>query len=552
MPRNPYKPPPPLPAEDQSVAPISVTSESAYEQERLRNIIGEFARRRTESLRLYEPLPSQERFHRSLFQERLLRGSNRGGKTLPAAVEVARAVTGQDPHGKYPRTGGLCVCVGKDGNHCADPMWRKLARSGAFRIIRDLRTGLWRAFHAYDPSDLARVAEAKPAPPLIPQRFIKSIAWNNKKLSQPEKVTLHTGWEIMFRSSEGKPPQGIQADLVWFDEEIIDPDWYPELSGRIVENKGRFIWSATPQAGTEHLFNLHKRAQEGDRLVEEVLVLLAENKHIDDQAKLDFASKLSPEERRVRIDGDFAIIGHLVYPEYSPLVHNCDWFRIPDNWTRLLAIDPGRQICAVLFAAVPPNGNHVYFYDELYIRQCTAEILGERLKEKCGDHRFHVFLIDGHASRVGEMGSGVTVEQRYIDELKKHRIRSEHGYCFTWGCDEPKAGELAFRSWLQIRPDGSTKLRVLRGACPEFENEIGRYHYQKIRGLLTDKPLKKYDHLMDCARYIAAYDPKYVKPKVGKKRLSGAVLALRAKKERQAWKDREGGRRHIRFGPGKG
>jgi hypothetical protein len=252
------------------------------------------------------------------------------------------------------------------------------------------------------------------------------------------------------------------------------------------------------------------------------------------------------------VEGEFAILGHLVYPEYSKLIHNVDWVHIPDNWTRLLAIDPGRQVCAVLFAAVPPHQDHIYFYDELYIRQCDAEKLGLRLREKTGGHRFHIFLIDGHAARVGEMGSGVTVESRYIDELKRHKLRSAtNGYGFTWGCDDPDAGILAFRSWLRIRPDGSTKLRVLRGACPEFENEIERYHYQRVQGRLTDKPIKAHDHLMDCARYIAAYDPQYEKPRKPKKRQSGAVLALRAKRERDAHKRRQEGGNHIHLGPGR-
>lgn len=554
------KPPPKFPPltlnpepPDRSTPPVEVRSSSYYEQERLRAILGEAVRRRAEALRLYEPLPSQDRFHRSTYQERLLRGSNRGGKTLPAAVEVARAVTCQDPHGKYPET-GLCVCVGKDGSHCADPMWKKLARPGAFSIIRDVHTGLWRAYRAYDPGDLARAGEAKPAPPLIPPRYIKSIAWEEKKANQPKKITLHTGWEILFKSSEGKPPQGITADLVWFDEEIIDPEWYPELSARLVDRHGKFVWSATPQAATEHLFELHKRAEEGDRLVEEIVVLLRDNAHISQQDKLDFIQKMSPEQRRVRIEGEFAILGHLVYPEYSKLIHNCDWFHIPDTWTRLLAIDPGRQVCAVLFAAVPPGEKHIYFYDELYIRQCDAERLGERLKEKTNGQRFHVFLIDGRAARQTEMGSGVTVESRYLNELRKHKLRSElNGFGFTWGSDDVDAGLLAFRSWLRIRPDGTTKLRVLRGSCPEFENEIERYHYQRVQGRLTDKPIKAHDHLMDCARYIAAYGPTYHKPKKPKKRESDAVRMLKAKREREAFKRRQehGGGRHVHLGPGR-
>lgn len=535
---------------DRSTPPVTVISSSYYEQERLRSLIGEVVRRRAEALRLYEPLAEQDRFHRSAYQERLVLGSNRGGKTLAAAVEIARAVTRQDPHGKYPET-GLCVCVGKDGTHCADPMWATLSRPGAFRMIRDHETGLWRSYRAYDPVDQVRRDESKPAPPLIPPRYIKTIAWEEKKANQPKRVQLHTGWELFFRSSEGKPPQGIKADLVWFDEEIIDPEWYPELSARLVDRHGKFIWSATPQAATEHLYEMHRRALEGDRLVEEFVMLLAANTSISQQDKLDFIQKMSPEERRIRIEGEFAIVGHLVYPEYSKHVHTCDWFRIPDNWTRLLAIDPGRQICSVLFAAIPPDERHVYFYDEAYIRQCDAQKLGQVLRDKIGGDRFHVFLIDGHAARVSEMGSGLTVESQYIEELKRHKLRSAtNGYGFTWGCDDPDAGILAFRSWLRIRPDGSTRLRILRGACPNFENEIDRYHYQKVRGQLTDKPLKAHDHLMDCARYIAAYNPHYEKPKVRKKRPSDAVLALKAKRERAKHKKRQEGGGHIHLGPG--
>jgi len=535
---------------DEAVPPQEVTERSGsyYEQERLRAIISEIARRKCESLRLYQPLPIQERFHSSTHLERLLCGSNRGGKTLPAAVEVARAVTSQDPYRKYPKT-GLCICVGKDGAHCADPMWRKLARSGAFRIIRDLDTGLWRSSRPCDSSDSQRSRETHLAPPLIPPRFIKSIAWKDRKALQPSKVMLHNGWEIWFRSSEGLPPQGVQADLVWFDEEILHPSWYPELSARLVENEGRFIWSATPQAGTAQLYELHKRAGEGDRLVEEFRILLKDNPYYTDQAKLDFASKLSPEERRVRIEGEYAIVGHLVYPEFSQLIHVCNWFEIPANWTRLLAIDPGRQICAVLFATIPPAGDHVYFYDELYIRQCTAEKLGEALEEKCRTHRFHTFLIDSRAARIHEMGSGVSVEQRYIRQLKKHKLRcTTTGYGFTWAEDDVESGILAFRSWLQTSPNGSPHLRILRGTCPEFENEIQLYHYAKIRGVATDKPLKDKDHLMDCARYIAASDPEYVKPPKRKPPKNWAVKMLAEKRERKRWKEQGGERNHISLG----
>lgn len=115
---------------------------AAQNRARLRELLGEIARRRQAALFLFEPLPAQEAFFASQAGERLLRG----GKTLPAAVEVARAVTGQDPHNKYPLRDGVAIGVGWDLQHRADVMWKKLSRAGQFKMIRDPETNEWRAF----------------------------------------------------------------------------------------------------------------------------------------------------------------------------------------------------------------------------------------------------------------------------------------------------------------------------------------------------------------------------------------------------------------------
>ena len=522
-----------------------------YAQEKLRALVAEAASRQCEALRLYEPLLLQEQFHASDAPERVLRGSNRGGKTLPAAVEVARAVTGQDPHGKWPKKDGRFFCVAKNGKLVGQVLWYKLARAGAFKMIRDRHTRLWRAFRPWDRGDQARAAEARRAPPLIPPRWIAEIGWENKKENFPSLVRLKTGWELLFFSSEGKPPNGVDVDGVWFDEEIVDPEWYSEMSARLLDRQGRFLWSATPQNATQQLYDLHCRAEEGDERVREFHIRLAANPHITEQAKADFAAKLSEEERRVRIDGEYALASYKVYPEYDKGVHNVPYFQIPEHWTRLAAVDPGRQVCAVLFAALPPKGDAVYFYREGYLRSADAEMFGALMSEACEGHEFLVFLIDGHAARQGEIGSGKTVEYQYARQLRRRKIRCRRaGFGFVHGADDPKAGILAFRSWLRIAPDGKPRLRVLEGACPNFEWEIGRYHYRRVRGLATDEAEKRNDHLMDCARYLAAYDPHYVPPAPRRRGPSGAVKAYRDKMERLRRK--EGGGGHVTLGPGGG
>lgn len=502
--------------------PLPEGGVSGHKLAEVRRLILEMARRKCEALKIYEPLPLQELFHKSLAPERLARGSNRSGKTLVAAVELARAATGQDPYNKYPKEDGRAFLVGKDGKHVGQVMYRKLFRAGAFKMIRDLKTGQWRAFRPWHPDDFEREKQAKPAPPLIPPRFIKEIAWENKREGVPNLVRLHNGWELSFFSSLGKPPQGSDVDVVWLDEEIVDADWYPEASARLIDRSGRFFWSATPQAGTMHLFELHERAEDERSkekpTVQEFYVKLADNPHLSEENKQAFADKLqSEEEKRVRIEGEFLITSFRVYPNFTMATHGVDYFEIPQTWTRYAAVDPGKQVCAVLFLAVPPpgdeRGDHLYLYDELYLKDCDADRFGRAMAEKTRHQDFEAFILDAHWGRHTETGSGLTVEAQYTAALRKHKVKSRrtaHG--FLWGSDDVDGGIEAVRGWLRVREDGTPLLRVLKGKLPNFEWEMKRYHFKRVKDLVTDTPVKRHDHLADCTRYLALCHPKYRKP----------------------------------------
>jgi len=76
---------------------------SRNDQIRLNEVITEKTRRNEEALQLYRPQPSQEPFHRSQAQQRVVRGGNRSGKTTAAVAEVCSACTKtqlRDSHGK--------------------------------------------------------------------------------------------------------------------------------------------------------------------------------------------------------------------------------------------------------------------------------------------------------------------------------------------------------------------------------------------------------------------------------------------------------------------
>jgi hypothetical protein len=525
--------------------------------QRIRQLAQEMASRRMEALRLYEPTKDQESFHRSNAQIRVVRGSNRAGKTLASHLEVARAVLGVDPHGKYPKRDGRCILVGKDLRHIGQVMWRKLSKPGAFKMIRDINTKEWRAFRPWNAEDLEREAEAKPAPPLIPARCIENIAWEDKKNGVPAAVYLTSGWEIRCFSSLGKPPNGIDVDLSIFDEEITDPDWYPEIIARLLDRQGKFVWSATPQAGSDELYDLHERAvkermlfEKGRRQVEEFILLLEDNPHIKEEDKLKFIQNLSEEERRVRVQGDFAITSFKVYPEFSMPVHGIDLDEIPPHWTRYAAVDPGHQVCAVLFAAVPPpeEGDMIVLYDELYLREADAIKFAENLKIKVGQDNFQAFIIDRHMAIHTELGRGKTVMQQYSEAMEEFGVKSAGtGSGFILGNDDVSGGIMAVHGAMRVRPDGTPKLRVRRGWLPNFEDEIRRYHKLRVNGVLTDKPnQKRNNHLADATRYLIMYEPQFVRAKAKKKDKAGAIKAFRDKEKRKS--DAQGGA-GVHLGP---
>lgn len=523
--------------------------------ERMHRVIAELARRKVESLTLYEALPEQDAFHQSRARVRLLRGSNRGGKTLPAAVEVARAVTGCDPYGKFRPANGRLYAVGKNLDHVGEVMWRKLGRSGAFRIIRDPKTKQWRAFRPWNDWDQAYKEKSKEAPPLIPPRMISKVAWENKSKGIPKLVVLNNGWEIGFYSSEGHIPQGSDLDGWWFDEELVNEAWYPEMRTRILDRGGLGWWSATPQAGTDVLFDLHEKAMaqvgRANPGVKEFLILLADNRHMGEQEKKDLAEDLSEEERLVRIQGEFALGSWKVYPGFSMTVHGMTLEDVPPGWTRYMVVDPGHAVCACLFAAVPPPnyGDFVLCYDELYIPQCDAAKFADHVRQKAQGQTFHSFVMDHHMGLYTEVGTGINVMTQYAAALESVNVRSTMtGHSFHLASDDVQGGITAVRGWIAPSESGLPTLRVRRGWLPHLEDEMKRYVFERRNGVVTDKPSRKrYFHMMDCLRYLAMFQPVYVPPRKGSAPLSPALAAFRAFQKRFGKQD--DGR--VRFGPGR-
>jgi hypothetical protein len=521
MKRHPQLPSPPTP---EPAERLGIT-EHAFQQ--IREVQAEIHSRKLEALRLYRPMPHQEEFHKCMASERIVLGGNRGGKSLAVAVEAARAVTGQDPYGKYPAEGGNLAIVARNWPHIGLVIYPILFKAGAFRIIRDETTGEWRSFRKGDDT-----SKSKPAPPLIPPRFIKDMSWVLKNAGYLNKVELTNGWNIWCFSSEGEPPQGYQADLIWLDEDLNNERWVGECQARLADRKGRFVWAAMPHSKNDALIGLCERADKAaesevpNPIIKKFTFRFLDNDFIDDEEKrknIERWSALGQEELKMRAEGEFTTESTLMYPTFNMSVHilprdDLPAGLVPPDWTRYVAIDPGHAVMATLFAAVPPDEKFLLIYDELYLRQCNAMIWGEQFFAKSREQMIYAAIMDMHGGALRDLGSGRLPHELYSEELKKRAYKFQiGGTSFIPGSDDIGARTAMVRQMLHIRGDGTTRLKILQGACPNLLRELKRYRKKttSVNGQIyvTDEPQTRGEvHACQTLEYLCAYEPKYHKP----------------------------------------
>lgn len=526
-------------------------------------LAGDFFQKRCEALRIFRPSgPPNDQV--SVLQcesrETLLRGGNRSGKSLLGAVRFAaiatdRPVTCEDgtevecrlPWQKNRKL--VMWVIGYQLNHIGQTIHRLLFRAGAFRMIRDELTGMWRAYEPW--RDEHRMRESRAAPPLIPESYVKrdetgklSFAWENKgerSFTSVEIVDPVTGEDLAIIyafPSTGEPKAGDPVDEIWIDEAIKYSRHYPEWQARLIDNRGRIFWTSWPRSANSALTSLTSRARQcaGDTEpgVREFLFTMSGNPHLSQKAKEEALAGWDEDERKARDRGEYLTDNLLMYSKFNPDVHRA----VPDNpdeddalaralrennfepprlWTRELILDPGTAHPAVLFVAIPPPsfGDFYVPYDEIFIPRLDADDLADRVRQKTVGQVFERFIVDAHAARVKPMGFRVTIGDNYSEAFRKRGLQSNQtGSGFVLGSDNVLARIGVLQSWMTIRNNGTPKLRIVTQRCPELTKHLRGYlKRQDDDGTIYEEPAKKQViDLAVCCEYGAASNPVYVEP----------------------------------------
>lgn len=529
----------------------------------------EYVARFKEALRTYRPLPYQEAFHKCTARRALIRKGNRTGGSLAMFVEVARAVLGLDPYDKYPKE-GICVLLGWGERHIGNIFHRYLFQPGAFWHRQDAE-GNWVSCRREDEG-------AEPAPPLVPEKYVKNIAWERANENIFNRALIenpNTGskWEVLACNSKGDPNmlQGINVNLYAIDEDIEKSQWFVEAVMRTNSVKGLLRWAAYPQATNDAMLHLMEECEEqlGQENPAAVLFTASmwDNTYTSKEAKLQDIEALRPfgeDVVRRRIEGEIDLSPRRVYPSFDKTRHSvlhyaqdvkvCQALREmnyepPLDWCRYATLDPGHDVFAVLFWCVPPPreyGEFAIVFDELYIRQCDSEKFGYAFKEKTKHADWQDFIIDSHGAKLTSFETGRSPRKAYQEQLEKRGIKAVHsGTSFTDGSDNIEGREGAVRDWLRIRVsddpliDGTPRLLIVPHKCTNLVREMLRFR-KKTRNvggevLVLDEAERKSSpvHACECLEYGAAHGLPYVRPPIKVNNSTSFEIAMARRRERQ-------------------
>lgn len=416
------------------------------------------------------------------YPERLFMASNRSGKSVAGAYELTCHLTGEYPSwwaGKVFDHPINAWAVGKDARATRDVIQKELigpiGQWGTGMIPAGKLGKFWALQGTPQAIDIVQVRH-------------KSGGWSmlGFKNYQQDIGTF----------------MGTAQHVVWMDEE--GPlDIYNEANIRTATTDGIMLLTFTPLEGlTPLVVNFCKKAdflvgakpivavdqtEEDFDAADAEFVGLARNKAVI-QLGWDDIPWLTPEVKQRLLDdtplhlrdarskGIPSMGMGSVYP--IPVEEILvEPFTIPDNWPRMYALDVGWNRTAAIWAALDPQTDTIYFYDEHYMGQEMPPV--------------HAYAIRSRGEWVTGVIDPASRGRSQVDGQKLLTNYKDLGLTLFTAKNEFESGLLAVLQRLTAR-----KIRVFKTLI-NFQKEYLLYRRDK-----NGKVIKENDHLLDCMRYV--------------------------------------------------
>ena len=302
------------------------------------------------------PKTSQRRAFQDLGElVTIICGGNRSGKTAGCAQFVVATALGRD----HPDSIEWCQ---KNGV----PLSSLPNRPGNVWCV---------ALDSGDSREYLRPAVAQYLPP--------DAKWRNQFGYGRAEVRLPNGGRIMFPSVDmGRDGfQGAAVDLVHFDEEPADQAVVNEALMRLVDRRGRCIFSMTPLRGMTWLYDRWISTTPEDARVHWIHGI--DNPHIPAGALERLLKQYGPHERAAREKGEWTTLEGRIYSDFQRATHVIKAGPIPDHWVGpYIGIDFGtRAPFAAVVCMIDPSNDTLVVVDEHYQAEWTLSQHAAKLHE---------------------------------------------------------------------------------------------------------------------------------------------------------------------------
>lgn len=357
----------------------------------------------------------------------------------------------------------------------------------------------------------------KGQPPFLPKNFEElggKVREGDMQIVAPDGSTL----TCKSADSGREKFQGASVDLIWIDEEC-DVGVYDESYQRTVDCAGFMLITLTPLtdtssgAKTPWVFQRVQAARAGDADIAVSQLSVLDNPFIPEKEKERLKTKWKGHaEERARLYGDFIQRSGLVYPMLSKNIHFVPKKPITPDIYRIACIDPAPSgYTAAIWAEVtknPWNDNmpgDIRFYKEYKLSNAVVSDHAKNIIALNGGDPVDLWLIDPWGGNQRNAETHKTIAQLY----------RENGLPVRFPNLDEDFGREALREYFNaaLDPTNRNAKAVIDEDMTMFSEELFGYVWDfysrgEKRGLSKEKPLKRNDHLINAAQYVAGTRPR--------------------------------------------
>lgn len=205
---------------------------------------------------------------------------------------------------------------------------------------------------------------------------------------------------------------------------------------------------------------------------------------------------LPERERKALLYGDWNIFEGQYFNEFSPSIHVCEPFEIPESWRKYRTIDYGLDRLACLWIAVAPDGIS-YVYREFCKSNLTISAAASEICARTppGEDIYATLAPPDLWSRSQETGKS------------KALLFSEYGVNFTKTSNDRECGWLSIKELLSER-DGRVGLKIFK-TCHEIIKCLPSLVIDKLRPTDCSTEPHEITHAPDALRGFAIF---YTRP----------------------------------------